>query len=294
MNFWKFFFEKEEVEGVAVLRVFIGILLITSALLMLPGLLDYFGPQGMLKLKTVIATLGRSRLNLFSWLGDSSTILWMIFTTHLLASISMTLGFSTRLSTLIAFVTLTSLHHRNLLILNSGDTALRVVLFLLIFSRAGDAYSLDRILKLRSGKVSGEPLPQAPWALRLIQLQTTFIYLSTSIHKFDGQAWANGNAIYYTSRLWDFERFPVPYLLDHLASIHLLTWLSLALEFALGTLIWLKPLRLPLILAGICFHLCIEYSMNIPLFEFTMIALLIGMLPSQMIKNQMSAIWPRK
>jgi hypothetical protein len=36
----------------------------------------------------------------------------------------------------------------------------------------------------------------------------------------------------------------------------------------LGVLIWVKPLRYPLLLIGLLFHLAIEYSLNVPMFEW--------------------------
>jgi hypothetical protein len=188
------------------------------------------------------------------------------------------LGFFSRTSAWIGFFTLSSLHYYNPLILNSGDTVLRLVLFYLGFSQAGKAYSLDRYFKVRRGIAPVVPRLELPWAQRLIQLQVSFLYFSTSFYKLDGKAWAYGEATYYTSRLWDFERFPVPYVFDHLWTIRLTTWSSLFIEFALGTLIWFKPLRVPLILAGILLHLGIEFSMNIPLFEWIMMVLLLVML----------------
>lgn len=38
------------------------------------------------------------------------------------------------------------------------------------------------------------------------------------------------------------------------------SWLNLAVEFALGVLIWFKELRYPLLAIGLAFHLCLEYA----------------------------------
>ena len=44
------------------------------------------------------------------------------------------------------------------------------------------------------------------------------------------------------------------------------------IELGLGTLVWFRELRYPVLLAGLCLHLGIEYAMNIPLFEWISIA----------------------
>src|SRR5260370_36215447 len=46
------------------------------------------------------------------------------------------------------------------------------------------------------------------------------------------------------------------------------TWLALVLEFSLGTLIWVKSLRYKILTAGLLFHLGLEYSLNIPMFQW--------------------------
>jgi hypothetical protein len=67
------------------------------------------------------------------------------------------------------------------------------------------------------------------------------------------------------------QRFPVP-TFHHLFIYQTLTWMTLLIEFALGALVWFKELRYPVLLAGICLHLGIEYAMNIPLFELMAMA----------------------
>ena len=54
--------------------------------------------------------------------------------------------------------------------------------------------------------------------------------------------------------------------------IKLETWLTLVLEFSLGVLIWFKELRYPLLLLGVALHLSLEYAMNIPMFQWIILA----------------------
>ena len=287
MNFFhKFLFRKEPVEGIALFRILISIMLIFNALLLVPDLPDFFGEKGVVE---YWGPSGFQGSNLFSFfkptLFNSTWILWL----HLCSAISLLFGFFTRSSAWIGFITLSSLHYYNPLILNSGDTVLRLMLFHLGFSHAGKAFSLDRYFSRGAGLAPRVPRLEMPWAQRLIQLQISFLYFSTCFYKLEGRAWAYGEATYYTSRLWDFERFPLPYVFDHLWAIRATTWGSLIIEFALGTLIWFKPLRVPVILAGVLLHLGIEYTMNIPLFEWIMMSLLVVMLEPR--QGRALALW---
>src|SRR5678810_906637 len=87
--------------------------------------------------------------------------------------------------------------------------------------------------------------------------------------------WIDGTAIYYVTRIHEFDRFPVPYLFDHLWTIKLMTWGTLVVVFALGALVWFRDLRYPVLLAGLLLHLGLEYSMNIQLFQPVMLSVFV-------------------
>jgi hypothetical protein len=53
------------------------------------------------------------------------------------------------------------------------------------------------------------------------------------------------------------------------------TWGTLVVEFSAGVLVWFRDLRYFVLLAVIGLHLGIEYSMNLPLFEWITMATLI-------------------
>jgi predicted DCC family thiol-disulfide oxidoreductase YuxK len=94
--------------------------------------------------------------------------------------------------------------------------------------------------------------------------------------------WLDGTALYYTARLEDFWRLPVPYVFDHLWSIKFATWATLMVEFALGVLIWFRDIRYLVLLAGLMLHLGIEWSMNVPLFSAMMLSAYVAFLePAQ-------------
>ncbi|HYW46190.1 MAG TPA: S8 family serine peptidase [Bryobacteraceae bacterium] len=139
-----------------------------------------------------------------------------------------------------------------------------------MFAPTGAALSVDRLIrKYRGGP--GEPPLVLPWAQRMIQIQTALVYLSTFYWKLLGHTWVDGTALYYVLHLSEFKQFYVPGA-DNPAVIKLMTWSTLAIEFSLGTLVWIRPLRYWVLLAGICLHAAIEYALNIPLFSLTIVA----------------------
>ncbi|HEX7861335.1 MAG TPA: HTTM domain-containing protein [Verrucomicrobiae bacterium] len=282
INAWnRFFFEPISPVPVAVYRILLGLVLILNHALLFPDVGNWFTDEGTLSFAAARRLAGGVGLNLFNWLPQTNATVWTIYLLSFLAAITMTLGLFTRTSTIIMYLTLITLHHRNPLVLNSGDTFLRIATFFMMFAPAGAALSLDRLLRIARGKESGEPAPRAPWAQRLIQWQLAFVYIYAFVWKAMGSMWLSGTAVYYTSRIPEFWRFPVPYVFEHVWTIKLWSWMTLIIELALGTLVWIKEFRYWVLLAGVLLHLGIDYSMNIPLFGYIMMGAYVLFVPPE-------------
>lgn len=272
----EFLFKPQPVHNVALLRIGLGFLLLFNWAMIYADIDSLFGPNGMVSLATSQQYGNQLRFSLFDYLPNTMKVTSTLAFVNLAAVIAMTIGFWTRTSIAVAFVTLVSFHHRNGFILNSADSVLRVFLFLMLFTHCADLFSVDRWLKLKKGKAPLIPEEKSPWALRMIQIQFCLIYIATVMFKLKGDRWVDGTAIYVASRLDDFVRFELP-LLNNMLMIKWLTWGTLAIEIALGTLVWIKEFRYWVLLGGVFLHLGIEYTMAIPVFEWAMIILMLSM-----------------
>jgi hypothetical protein len=239
----------------------------------MPDLLVWFGTRGLATAQTVERWASGPRFSILLWLKPSDPIVIILFALLVIATITFTIGFHTRLSNITVWLLLASFFNRNPGILNGGDRILLLTTLLLIFAPSGVMYSLDAWLKTISSNQSSVKTAQfyEPWILKLLQLQIAAVYYQSFWSKLGGIMWRNGTAVYYVAHLQDFTRFPVPYLFDHLWTCKLLTWGTLAIEFSLWSLIWVKQFRYWVLVAGVILHLGIEWSMNIPVFEFLMI-----------------------
>jgi Vitamin K-dependent gamma-carboxylase len=269
----RFWFAPQSPLPISLYRILLGMLLLTFGLLLAPDWLIWFSEKGMLTRDT--ASLFQAEfpaIDLFQVLppGDGSAML--VFYLFMVSSLCLTLGLFTRTSAVLVFLCLASLDGRNPFIFHGGDVFLRLSIFFLIFSQAGAALSLDRLWRLKRGVQCGPPPASAPWAQRLIQLQLAAVYLTNAIVKSSGEVWLDGTAIYYTARIEEFWRLPVPYVFDHMWTIKFATWSTILIEAALGLAIWFKDLRYLVLLAGLMLHAGIEWAMNIPLFAATMVA----------------------
>jgi hypothetical protein len=268
-----FFFAPKPVEGIAFFRIIFGCILAFALLCDSTQLEEFFGPFAITSLETVKSQFNYINLNLFFMFKNGHTALYFLYALYWIGIIGMIFGIFTRYSMVLVFLCLVSFHQRNIWLLSSSELIMRIGMFLMIFSPAGYAFSVDCLLAKKFPKMK-RPREHAPWVQNLLLIQLSAIYVFTVYAKIKGDNWFDGSAVYYASRLTEMTRFPVPFLLDSLFVMKMMTWGTLVIELMLGTLIWFSEFRRPLILIGIIFHLSIEYMMSIPMFEWLMIAML--------------------
>ena len=267
-----FFFKPQSPVPVALFRICFGLLAAADLILLWPDWLEWFGTHGFVTLDTMHRMEPGTRLNLFMLLPRDDFWIQALFWVGLAAALLLAVGWMTRAMSVAVFLVLASLDQRNLYIMHSGDTLLRVMGFFLMFAPAGAALSVDRLVRIWRGKETAAIRPRAPWAQRMMQFQTALAYFATAYWKSMGTDWVNGTALHYVLRLDEFRRFPLPGWVRAPLVEKLATWGTLALEFALGTLVWVRDLRYPLLLAGLLLHLSLEYAMNVPLFQWVILA----------------------
>jgi predicted DCC family thiol-disulfide oxidoreductase YuxK/uncharacterized membrane protein YphA (DoxX/SURF4 family) len=258
-------------------RLAFGTLVLTYGLMLFPDRDLWFSDRGLITRAAADAYNATHANGLhLDLLRGSGAPGWLLlfFILFLLGAVCLALGLWTRLAAAIVFVGLNSLHNRNHIINSSADAVMMVMAFYLLLAPAGAACSLDRLRRVMRGEEEVEEICLiVPWAQRLMQLQVAILYLFSVLNKWPGSKWQDGTAVYWALRIPDLQRFPTPLLnADHLWAVNLATYASLAIELALATLIWVPRLRLYVLSAGVLLHLGIEYSMNIPLFSFLMIA----------------------
>ncbi len=263
--------------------VFAGLVFVNLAFILI-YFKDWFSQSGFVpsslgaqNMGPRVEAFGQSipRLNVLgSVTSDSITL--AVYLATMLAALLTSLGLWTRISSILLAVGLVSMHHRNGLILHGGDTLMRVSVLYLALSPCGAAVSLDRFFARKKGLAPAIPLMISLWPQRLIQVQIAIIYLTTFWHKMGGHFWKNGTATWYPIHLNEFDRFPLPGFTETAIFTSLTSWGTLAVELSFATLVFAKPLRKWVLLAGIGLHAFIDYAFNIPLFSYLMITMYIA------------------
>lgn len=268
----RFFYSKTDATSLCLFRILFGFFLFLNGISLVEDFQVWFGigNNALVPLQDSFTFYKNFRINIYKWLSPTEFSAWLVLATYIVTSFFVMIGFKTRISTIICFVLMVSMHNRNYTILNSGDTLMRCMLFLMMFAPTHVKYSVDAYLKRNTeepfhGEIS-------ILTIRLLQLQFSLVYLATTLFKLKGYDWVDGSAVYYTSRLVNFQRIVLPIVFDYPFLVKFATWSALFIEFAMGSLVWVKELRLPVLLSGLFLHLLIEISMSIGFFEWVMIA----------------------
>ena len=228
----------------AMMRIGYGAVLLLWTVTMALDLDDLLGTDAIVPPE--LAVSGRWR-----WLPlDTTASVAVALVALAVASLAILVGWRPSVWLAVAFVLLVAVHHRNPLIINSGDLLLRDLAALLALCPTGAALSVDRWRRHGRGALRTAPLV-APWGLRLIQLQVVVVYFFAFWSK-SGPLWRDGTAVSTVLRIDDLTRFGrLDVLADDVVLIAVLTWSALAVELALATLLWVRRLRPALVVAGV-------------------------------------------
>jgi antimicrobial peptide system SdpB family protein len=267
-----FFHSKTDASTLCLFRICLGFCLFLNGISLVEDFQAWFGTDenSLVPLADSLRLYSDFRINLYALLSPTETSAWLILITYIVSSVTFMIGYKSRLSSIVCFILLVSIQNRNYTILNSGDTIMRCMLFLMMFAPIHLMYSVDAWEKKRNGEQVSTEISIV--TIRLLQLQFSLVYLATTLFKLKGYDWVDGTAIYYTSRLENFQRIVLPVIFDYSPLVKFMTWTALLIEFAMGSLIWIKEWRKWVLLAGLALHLGIEVSMSIGFFEWVMIS----------------------
>lgn len=261
----RFFFTPTSTAPLAIVRIAFGLTVTLWTATQLPYLFTFYGPSGLLPEPPAIGPWQWGLLTT----SNSVIMLSVVFLATLLAGIALTIGASPRLAAVVVLLGLIAFERRNPFVLNSGDILLRVMAVYFVFAPSGESLSSDR---WRRDRAHFWEFPRrAPWAMRMLQVQVSIIYLAAVWAKLQGEPWRNGTAVSFALRMLDQLRAPSPELV---AGSGLLTeWLTfgtLLIELSVGILVWNRRLRPWVLGAGALLHLGIEVFIMVGFFSIGM------------------------
>jgi len=242
------------------------------------------------------------------------TAMWVFHFIFIGIFVMFTIGLFTRVTSVLAWMAVLFYIHRTQQVLFGMDTMMNVLLFYLMISPCGSAFSIDRLIaRYRASKAlmraNGQSVPwaeatlagsrpsiMANFAVRLFQIHFCFIYAASGLAKLKGTTWWDTTAAWSTIANPEFCPFHLPFyesLLYQIASIRPLlagflmvsVYFTLFLEMSLPFLIWTR-LR-PIVLIGAIFlHTGIAWIMGLTCFGLLMMTLLLCYVPASVIRER--------
>lgn len=289
----RIWFEPTSPAPFCIYRIVFGAILLLATASKLFDINLWYSSNGIISVATAKQFAGPNSLSLFFLIEPTSQVVLIAMLVLMLASVTLSIGYKTRLSAFLVWFLVLSLNNRNQAILNCGDVFTQISALLLVLGPAGAMYSVDSWNKKHSSanreserdatdevktiQGDNDKVLCEPWAQRLLQVQIAAVYVAGFFWKY-GASWWNGTATYYAMNTKAYVLWKTPYIFDQLWTIQLTTWSTLAIEFSLFTLIWIRELRPWVLLAGLALHIGLLFTMNFAFLQLLMIASYINFL----------------
>lgn len=273
-NWNRFWFTPADPAALGLLRILSGAMIFYTHAVWSLDLSAFFGPHGWLD-RDVVTLMQRGGWQWSHvWWCTSPTLLWSAHLLALTVCVMFTLGFWTRVTSILTCFFTLSYAHRTPDALYGLDQINGFLSLYLAIGPCGAAYSLDRWLESRK---SSTPLPPArPMILanistRLIQWQLCVLYLFAGLSKLQGPAWWDGSALWGAVANLEYQSIDMLWLAHYPWLVNVLTHATIVWEISYIVLIWGRLSR-PIVLAmAIPMHLGIAVCLGMMTFGTVML-----------------------
>ncbi len=272
-----------DLRALAAFRIGIGVLLVTDLVDRWLDFEAHYGAAGAVPRGGYLEALDGWHLSLHLGLGDVGAQL--LFALAIALALLLIAGWRTRLVTLLSWLLLCSLHSRNYMVLQSGDTALRMGLFWGLFLPLGARWSLDaqRSAAPPSPGEQGQRIQTVATVALVAQLAA--IYLVAAGAKLDQPLWwRDGLGAHFALHVDQFTTPLGVWVREQVGLVRVLNYATLVLELVAPALLllpwrtsWARMAAFALVVP---MHVGFALTMEIGLFSWIMIAWWLAMLPA--------------
>ncbi len=266
----RFWFAPISAKPLGVYRILFGLMVLAHLALISVELDFWYTDIGIQQGDEAAVTAGPLRPTPLAYYQDPTSVRIALAMTAGVA-VAFTLGWRTRITSILLYIGMLSFYNRNLLTNCGPDQVMMITSFFMMLAPCGAAFSLDARRAARARGTMAEPLIH-PWAQRLIQIQLCVIYFITAFLKCGGQTWRSGTSLHYVLFNHEVGNFNLEWLAAHTVLLNLMAHSALMLEFCLAFLLWFRPTRRWVALLGVLLHIGIWPMVNVPLFGEQMTA----------------------
>jgi hypothetical protein len=236
------------------------------------------------------------------------TLMVVVHVAVLVILLLFTIGFCTRITSVLAWLGVVSYIQRAPTTLFGMDTMMNILMIYLMIGPSGAALSVDRLIArywaarraLRVGRAADTGLAPVPTvsanlAIRLLQVHLCIIYLAAGLSK-RGATWWNGLAPWGTMANPAMSPLHVGFYLETLNFLVRNRWLfelvmsglaifTLTIEIGFAFTIWNRRLRWLMLTMAVLMHTGIAVFMGLNTFGLMMICMLMAFVPLDTIRG---------
>jgi hypothetical protein len=284
---WPWWTEPIPAERLAALRIALAAVLLLDVLgTYLPRCQDFFGPDSLGSV-AIFENSPTSGPWLLAGRLETPRLPALMIGIWAVVSLLLLVGLGSRFNALAAWALSLIFLNLNPHVHNAGDSIRTIILFYLMVSPCGAAWSLDRWWCRRRQPNRGNASVY-PWPVCLLLVQLAIIYFYNGIHKFLGPQWRAGTTLHYVladlslARI-SYVQLPAPFWLTRP-----LTWAVLVWELGFPVLVLYRPTRTVTLLVGVAMHVGIGLSMELGMFALYMLCLYVPLAPWERLRSCLS------
>ena len=279
--------------SMALFRVYVAVILLVNYLFTrMPFFNLFHSESGLLPIKDLMSSdrpLSKTISLNFLYSGDGFQM--FLFGLAIVCAVFLLIGYRTRWAMFGSWILLASLHAKNPLINNSGDTLLVLLLFWSILLPLNSHFSVDKALAEKTVK----PFKEFSIASFCLIGQMLMLYIFAGALKTD-LVWRDGSAVYYSLMLDNFRTSWGDILLHYPEVMKYLTHLTYyffetSMPWVFVFLAWWWPVRIILVFLMIGFHLSLNLFLELGLFAWIAISGWLVILPSE-FWNKLNQLLP--
>lgn len=244
-----------------------------------------YGPDGVVPFVDFVRYLRQNgSLSLYA-LGSSPVLFELVFHLGIVVTTLWVLGWHTRVTTLLTWIFIWSLHQRNPTLWDGGDNLIQIVLIYMCFANLGATCAVDAARRRpRRSRGAGTQQTLAllhNTAVLAAAIQLCLVYATAGLYKVQGALWQNGTALYYILRVGEFAWTGYGALIiQHSILITVSTYGAVAFQISFPFLFFMhRSTRRLALVVGIGFHLSIGLVMGLMTFAAFLISVELMFIP---------------
>lgn len=277
-----------DLRTLALARVGFALLILIDLVVRFDGLIAHYTDHGLYPRSLYFLSGFPTTLSLYSLVGEG----WMVgglFALNAVAAVALLTGWRTTAATILCWFFLHSLQNRNFLLLNGGDTWLRMMLFWSMFLPLGARWSIDSMIARVAEKGVPEadnefPNSRCDLASLAFVSQVFLVYLFAGLYKTGPAWWDDFTAVQMTMMAHEWTGELAYYLLFYPELMAKLTASVLLLELV-GPWLFFSPIatgavRTVIVWSFFFFHVGLYLFMELGLFPAVGMVSVLSLLPA--------------